>query len=372
MKKLFALFLLVLLVAPSALGLSVSNSPLVGQDQNYYVVFDQEGEASVIAQLDINDLDNDQLIIEIPGVNVELISVMQQYYKYDEERGYRIGSPIYVDADFGRVISCTQDTYCDESTTTYEINVPRPDEKDVAILLYYKSESYVNQKGGTFKYDFETISSKLDTGNVRVSISVAEDLYLKGVDSGINYNSGSSNSVVIAEESLAAIAPSSYYYRDTSNSYSKSAQALDPFETFHVEGKYSKSWWTMNWWQPMLGILIAFGLVIGGIVSTQNLFRRKKNLRLSIGTGLLSGTLLAGSWLGVGYLLVDGMFRYSGIELLLILISLMVSLGLFVSPALLVGFKEKKVKFGIYTFVTTLLTSIVLLVLGLVAYFIFI
>ena len=57
-----------------------------GQNQYYYAVFDKEGEAAVAARIEIQNTENlTSLEFMIPGENVEVINIVQEYYEYSEE-----------------------------------------------------------------------------------------------------------------------------------------------------------------------------------------------------------------------------------------------------------------------------------------------
>jgi len=385
MKKMLSILLLFLLVIPMVLA-SVAIAPypypgnqFYGQNQYYYVVFDGEGEASTVARFDIQNIDNiSDLQFELPGENIRIISVLQEWYSYQErctyykpqicdENGvctqpcaqyqkYKVYPAKYENIDFDKEIL--------SDSVTINFDVPHQDQETVTILIYYKTESYVNQNGGIFKYDFETITNEFDTSQVRVSIDVAEDLYIKGIESEIEYRD---NVLEANADGVAALASrvSSVYA-----GYIETASGLDPYESFHVTGKYAKSWWAMNGWKPILGIFLGLLALAGLGFGLYRLSRRRLGFSISLGIG--SGTLLALSWIGVAYILQYGssIFGYRSVfPTFLVLLTILWSVLLFVGPAVLVGWK-KGVNYGIYTLVATVISAFVFVFAALIVYII--
>src|SRR3989338_9304945 len=89
--KIKILLLMLILLIPQVLGLSVE--PYYGgntfsQNTQYYTVnFDNEGEASVFARLNFHNIESTPLNtikLEIPGNNIRIINVVQEYYTYTD------------------------------------------------------------------------------------------------------------------------------------------------------------------------------------------------------------------------------------------------------------------------------------------------
>jgi len=360
-KKILSLILLVLFLVPMVTA-SYGYGQQFGQDQFYYVVFDSEGEASVVLRLELPaNADVDSLKLEIPGESMRIIAVQQEYYTYNE-RGYRNYPVKYVDVNYTYELL--------KDSVSLDLDIPRPKEENIVLFLFYKTEDYIVQKGGVYHYNFQTVTNKFDTNTVRVSLDVAEDLYLKGIDASIDYRDNKGyNTMALGEVATAdmAVAMSSSI-RSVQTGYSKTASGLDPHESYTVTGKYADSWWTINWWKPFLGVVVLLSVLGAGAYGLTRLYQKKKKLGASVSVGMGSGVLVAGSWLGVLFLLDVVSFGYNSvIPVFLVLLTIMMSGFIFFAPSVMIGY-TKGVKYGIYCFVATTLTTFGLALLGLIVY----
>ncbi|MDP3918334.1 MAG: hypothetical protein Q8Q35_00315 [Nanoarchaeota archaeon] len=367
MKKLLTVLLLMLVFVPTVFAYS----NFYGQEQYYSVTFDKEGEASVLAVFTIQDAEDlKDMKLEIPGEGIRIVSVTQEKYDYTETcyneeidcQWYRSYPVSYED------LSYTMTELTDSVTLDLELIELHEKEEEVKVIVYYKVESYVEETLGVYKFDFETISWEYDTSDVTVYIDVSEDLYLKGGNSEIEYKSGVATVEAMSESAVMmdrGFMPPSY-----GSGYSESVSALDPYETFHVEGKYADSWWHVNWYKFVVGILIGIAVVLAGVVGVKALYKKKKRLGLTVATGVGSGLVVAAMWLGVGYVIINStqIFGYNDfIPMMLGMLTAMMSLLVFVAPSVLLGWK-KGVKSGVYSFIVSALVAFLLLIVGIIVY----
>lgn len=357
MKKILFLIAIALLLVPSFGSAYWADSY---QDHQYYVVFDEEGEAAVLATITMQNYDNiENLVFEIPGESFRIIGIAQQYYVYESEDYWRYDVE-YEDVDY------TIEELSD--SIRLDLTLPEPGEEQITLLVYYKSESYVEKKGAVYNFDFETMSSEYDISNVNVYIDVVDDLYLKEGSSETEYKADFAMGTASVEE---VARDGGYYYY---SNFQESTSALDPWESFHVTGKYSKTWLDMNWWKIVLGVLGVGLFLVGGVLAFQAVGKTKKR-KLSLGLGFGTGSLLVliwsasiyamghvYEWIGYQY---DEMFS-AGI----VIFTLLVTLVLLVLPSVLTGLKYGA-KEGIICFVAQIVTILALFVVALIGAIIF-
>ncbi len=365
----------------------------IGQDQSYSVIFDGEGEATVAAKLVINNIQETslkELKLEIPGNDIRIIAIVQEYYylkktcsrygeicvdescRYDynkciEYTEYPYGNPLYYLIDY------TKEELSKSTIYTLELPQKVKSQQSANVILYYKTEGYTTKNLGKFNFDFETIKNEYDTNSVRVSISVNEDLYLKGVKSQIDYRSnflaaeGSFNKLSGTEESadLQRFSSQIGYY----GGITKTAQGLDPWESFHVKGTYAKSkfaLYAVNTFLIILGIIFVLWLFYFFVV--RRLIRMKtKNRTLKViggGVGGAVGVIIL--WF-IAWFLIRILGKYNSMILLpIILLFGILIFIMFLGPSVYIGIKEG-VGAGIWTLVITaislLILSIIIIVL---------
>ncbi|MBS3064537.1 MAG: hypothetical protein J4472_01875 [DPANN group archaeon] len=389
MKRLLLILMLVLMPLATAYYWD-SSLGYYGQNQYYYVVFDGEGEAAVVARLEIQNTDNlTSLEFTIPGENVNVINIVQEYYDYEkscidweelacdsedvcsqvcsEYSEYKVYPPKYAQVDYITNYygtgECGEDENCDgnakELFVTIE-EIPEQDQQDIYILVYYKSTDYVKENMGLYKYNFETIMNEYDTNYVRVSLDVAEDMYMNGLSSAIEYRTEMSSKVADVASIGANLA-----YVDTG--YTEEASALDPYESFNVKGKYAENWFRMNWWIVLIGAILVAGAITGGVYGIRKLNKKDKKLGLSLLIGLGTGF---GLWVIIGvsaYILMvlNSMYYMNIVGMLVMMITILVALVCLIAPSVLVGL-NKGWNNGIYCFITIIITLFVLSMISLI------
>lgn len=357
----------------------------LGQNQFYSVVFDGEGDAVVAAKLKIQNIGKEplkELNIEIPGENVRIINIMQEVIRsqkicgsYDPKGNctsyydQQIWPPEYYSID--------KDTEKLSESVKVTLNLPVELEEGETgtILLYYKTDSYVDKKLGVFNFDFETIKWSFDTDKIRVAVNVQQDLYLEGVKGKIEYQ----DNFAAAEKAVVSGVQSQDLQQFSSQiewqqGIVKEASGLDPYESFHAKGRYAESWLNLNKGRIGWGILIT--IIILGLLYYfvyRKIKKVKGNIVLkSISTGVISGIVSIALWMLVSFLL-DWIrqfiyYQYSGLlTLLIVLIVGIMSLVLIFGPALYFGFKHGFMN-GIWCLGACLIT---LMVMGIVAIIIF-
>src|SRR3989344_3558895 len=182
-NKILLLIIIFILLFPVVFASEIARIPpysgAVADNSHYYsVVFDQEGEASVIGLLNFKNIKQDALDgirLEIPGNNIRIINIVQKYFSED---GYK---QQYAS------ISYLQQTLSDSIILDLKLNYPIQSQDSASVVIYYKSQDYVNEEGSLFRYNFETIKSDFDIDSVQVGINVNEDLYLKEGKTNVDY-----------------------------------------------------------------------------------------------------------------------------------------------------------------------------------------
>ncbi len=349
MKNKIAASLMLLILLANSMSVAATQPYYGGSSGHYYqVIFDGEGEASVIAKIVQTNYGKENInnvTLEIPGrVNVRYIL---QEVPVQTCENYCIG--------YGNVCSKT-DMVCDNWNSTsqscsyweskctqfssvcsqyssrcydsYErsfiplefneeqlssskklivgLSKPVAGGKEVKLVIYYKVFGYVNRELN-LNFDFETIKSPYDTPYLRVAVDVDDDLSLKGGDTKTtyisNFNSLESFSapqkIAIAGDQanlIGSISDNVVY----AGGYVKTKSNLDPWESFHVAGRYNgKNVWFLNYYEEIIGFIVAVVVVnllmndvIGGI---SNLIKKlgKSPLSRIISRGFISAAAVA-------------------------------------------------------------------------------
>lgn len=394
MKKFFAFLMLAVLIA--SLGVSArAFAPYYdpgSEGQFYAVSFDEEGEATVLAKLVLTNYQKDDLKnvkLEIPGENIRLINIVQEWYgtreecvKYDTN-GSCLEYQEY--PDYQPRYSVIEPKVSELSKSiALDVKLPQPVESQdqAVILVYYKAEGLVEQSGNTYDFDFETIKVPFDLQNTRVAVTVSGDLFLDGGDSSTNYRD---NSVLTSADAGAAApeAMKSAALQDISNrvqwasGYVKTAEGLDPLESFHVEGKYAKSWFDLNKGKVFGSIAIALillALLIVGIWKLTSMPMGGNLLSMvltSVGSAVILVLLMALSWF-----LIPKFGQYLGYQynqlfvLFYVLLAFLLGVFVLVGPGVYFGSKYGIGKglaiIGMTLFFTILLALILALVFGMI------
>ncbi len=237
---------------------------------NYYqVMFDGEGEASVLAkfvQMNVENKSLDKIVFEIPGENVKIKYVLQEVQwnnfvplSYETEQ---LSKSVKYTARLSQNIS-TGDTG--------------------SILVFYKVMGYADRTVN-WGFDFETAKFPSDAEYTRVAISVDSDLYLRGGGTKVDYRNNFVGFESAVKSSAMGEAISGQYadqLRDYSQNvmyasgYVKEKRNLDPWESFHVSGVYVESglWFLTYWKDAVIAVLALIILKIVLVGRIKSLFK---------------------------------------------------------------------------------------------------
>ena len=377
--KIKILLLMLILLIPQVLGLSIAPpeyNPQDGLSSQYYTVnFDNEGEASVVARLNFKNIKGTALNaikLEIPGNNIRIINIVQQYYNYKEvciRYDYYEPIPLTNDVTTLPATKCleysTQKDYTPKySTVAYKqhvtsnsillglnLRVPVYTQEDTQIIVYYKAKDYTTKESGVYNCNFETIKTYYDTEHVKVGINVNNGLYLNEGKSNVQYLNN--NLIPVLTKQTLSSAESSIISSNINyvgdGSYVKTASSLDPLESLKVNGKYSESWIALNKGKvvifTIIGLLLLLG-VIFGIIKAIKLLRKGNDNSKAIIAGLIAATINTGLWT-VFVILLGQMNRYYQYHIFILIIGLMLgllTLALLFGPAIYFGIKYKPIQ----------------------------
>ena len=396
-----AIFLLLITSSGSALATAIlpippddsSSTNSKTHDQYYSVVFDGEGEAAVIAKLNVVNLTSSSMNtvnLDIPGKGLRLINTTQETlakscarYSYDK---YDIYKP---------------STTCEQYTTSYSKNyyTLKPDIQKLrnvfsltinlkqsiepqgatTILLYYKVTGYVRSALGMHNFNFETIKSNFDVDSVRVAINIQAGFRIRGSSAKTNY--APNFNPLAVEKSLQGTTDSnmqSFSSRiNREVGFVKQTQSLDPGENFEVKGSYANSVWLL-YLQDVIKVIVVIALAGLGVLAVLKWRGRKLKISFSnthplvqvVGSSVASSVVL----IVVFYLGLRLISRLSagygdslgGLTVLLVLLLLLIiSVSLVFGPAIYFGIK-KSMKYGFIsagsTIVVLLLFTVILLI----------
>lgn len=283
MNKLkFILGLLIVFFLFPALALAAKfNLPYGYQMSQYYsVVFDSEGEASVLARLTYVNHGQDNLekiSINLPGQETRIIYAVQEgqeLKKYCQEYDYNQVPPpgqerpclVWAEEKNGSTVysrlEYDKQTWQKDQGLQLDLNL----NKAIAsgeygtVILFYKTKGLAEKVWNGYQYDFETLKSAFDIDYVRVAVNVADDLYIKATAKGeINYQADVSSGFLptLSSSEFKASAPLSNISSSvqTSPGVIKETKSLDPNESFSVKGKYY-----LNQWLGEMPTIIGLGL----------------------------------------------------------------------------------------------------------------
>jgi hypothetical protein len=355
----------------------------------YSVTYDAEGDAIVAAKLILYNTKNDDLSginLEIPG-NVVIYNLVQEYYGWEgSKRYYRNPPPVFYPIEYERDQT--------SSATLLKLFLPREikTQKQGTILLLYKiPRGTVVDFLGVQKFDFKTIIDKnaILIQKIRVSINVQSDLYLKGGKAQVEYKPdyfAKVQSMETSEKGATSPELTDFSRRITyAKGLVKIAYNLDPYESLHVKGKFSDSWWKLYLLEILFVILviviILFTLKIAAwkkikLLTFKSMLFNSKNkhyaaiiIRSSI-FGFISAffiTVICSLFIFLFNWLSRAMPYYYGNLLmpLLLLLGLIIIIASLFGPVVLVG-KTYGIVEGILTLVFTgfwLLVFIIILVI---------
>ena len=423
-KTMVSLIMMVLMLVPIVAASEPQIYPYYpNQEQTtnrqfYTVIFDDEGEAAVAGKITIYNTNTaalDKLKIEIPGYNIRLInafqeakSLVQKCVEYKDlctAGDERVCTKYYPDGTckiyetvhnpcLRKEQQCLRQEpsydwplqyhsveYTKETlsrSTTFTFNLPHPINQfeTATILLYYKAPDYAEKSLGVWQADFETPKIGYDVTDVRVALNVIPNLYLKGGEANIGYLP---SFFAAAEQKLAAPAASAELSSfssqiEYSQGYIKQAQALDPWESFHVEAEYSSSW-AMLYLSRIIEVAGAILILLFGVIRAKRKLNKMKTSAIppfikSIFVSFVSAVMINAVLFGSSWLLSNS-YRWFGynntplLGLITILFTGTIVLILLFGPALYIGFTQNPM----ISILTFMLTIIWLFIIGVITLF---
>ncbi len=170
------------------------NQNTFGTNQFYNVVFDGEGQAVVVAKINVQNLKKDainDLIFEIPGNNVRIISAFQESYEKEQKCSYYS----YDCVTYAKDTQCTQydkdgdcvryekvcvkqDKQCaswynqtiyppkyyslekteeqlsNSKRVEFKLDVGIKEQESTTLILYYKADGLASEAFDIFNFDF--------------------------------------------------------------------------------------------------------------------------------------------------------------------------------------------------------------------------
>ena len=383
------------------------NQNTFGTNQFYNVVFDGEGQAAVAVKITVQNQGKDEikeLILEIPGKNVRLISALQESHEKEQKCSYYN----YTCITYAKDPQCTQynnqgecvktericvkqDQQCaswysqtvwppkyytldkteeqlsQSKKITFKLDVPIKEQETGTLLLYYKTDGLASEILGVFDFDFQTIKMNFDVQQERVSVGVNPDLYFEGGESKVNYqpNFASFEKADLMSAKGVQSQELSDFSRNIEYSYGyvKTAQGLDPWESFSVKGKYATSWLMLYKFKIFSGVIIVLAIISGLIFGIKKALKFKKtNLSLVVGlTSFASSILMTTIWFGGIKLLqwFSAFMYYSNSAMIVLLLGLLwivLLMVLLFAPSIYIGIKH-----GIIPSVINLVATIFML-----------
>lgn len=351
--KLFICIFVLLL--PLVIAYSPWPSSALENNQYYSVVFDEEGEAMVMAKLMFQNTEQVNLkniIIEIPG-QVQLINAVQEIKTKQPNNNYG-----YYDYGFDyKTIKYTQQALSSGSSIDFTLPQPVKEQEKVVLLIYYKVRGYVQKDWKTYDFNFATVKSNKDVNYVRVAINVPPNLYLKDLDSKVNYvdnifitkDFGAGLTTEVALEKMSGYSRELEY----SPGLIKEGSGLDPFENLQVSGKYSTSWFWLKHWTIIGTIALISGMLLTLFFAIRKIrFKNDKNKEMALFSfisALATLTIVGGS-----FWLMDNLGRWLGYrydEIMALTLGLAVVVGVLAALILPPLYLGKK-----YNFTTGIIT----------------
>ncbi len=277
--SLLSLVFLLVLFSSFSFASSISSSPFYNppesstpfeNNQYYSVIFDEEGEATVLAKLTFTNTENKQLqntLLQIPK-DAKILALVQEISPSNATR------PTYYEMyTLNHYFQYKKITYSKEysfENTNIAFSFPeaiKENEKGT-ILLYYKVNGYVQKDFNTYSFAFQTIKTPLDTTYIRASVHVEPELYLKDKKSSISYAGDNSFGMFasvakMTSSDMSSLSSVSYNLEKNNNLQGviKEAYTLDPYENLIVKGSYSSSFIALYFF-TILEIIFFTGLGI--------------------------------------------------------------------------------------------------------------
>jgi len=265
-KIYFGTLLLVFISLLSVNVVGIGTKGYLHSNDYYSVMYDAEGDAIVTAKLVLYNTKNenlDEIKLEFPSSHVVIYNLVQEVYE-KENYPYYYGNLYYP-------IEYEKEILSSATLLTLHLQKAIKPQKEGVILIFYKiPQATVVDSLGVHEFDFKTIIDKNAAliQMVRVSVDVQTGLYLKGGSRGEveykpGYYSSKIQSIEIAKEGTRSKELTDFSRRITyhTGGLVKIAYNLDPYESFHVKGKFADSFLKLYILEILLSIAIV-GIII--------------------------------------------------------------------------------------------------------------
>lgn len=280
MKKTIAFFIVGILLISAVFATSISPVILPPKqapfenNQQYAVLFDEEGEATVIAKITVQNFDTqpiEQLALEMPG-KVQIIYAVQKIVPENElksEHSYQWNKETYDDFTYS-ILSPQQQNTGNSALVTLPLAKKIQQQEQLSLLIYYKVTGFVKEELGLFAFSFETPKIASHTTSVHVSINVASDLSLKDAKARTQYvdNTLFAQAQTMSFSKALMSMQNNYYLWN--QGITKYVTALDPYENVLVTGTYARSWFRLYWFQTVISVLVSIFILLMLLVSIRS------------------------------------------------------------------------------------------------------
>ncbi len=219
-------------------------------NQYYSVIFDEEGEAIVLAKLTFINMESEPLqntLLQIPK-DAKILALVQEISPENLTRpAYyeRYSSNHYFQY---KKIAYSKDFSSENTNLAFTFPESIKENEKGTIILYYKVKGYAQKNVNTYSFAFQTIKIPFDTTYMRASVHVQPELYLKDKKSSISYASDNAfgmfaSAAKMTSSDMSSLSSVSYNLEKNNNLQGviKEAYALDPYENLVVNGSYSSS-----------------------------------------------------------------------------------------------------------------------------------
>src|SRR3989339_1580603 len=267
-KKIFALFLIALLVFPGVhAGYSYyPENSVVASGDYYQVLFDERGQATVIEYLQFTNYGEqavEHIVFEIPANSVKIRYALQEVANTFCPKGAACitsYTPNYVMVPVEEL-----------SDGVYRVKLNQSIAKGNTgkITIYYKAMGYATVGLLSTDFDFQTNKWPFDVDYTRVAVSVTDELALKGGESRSDYKINYASAMVAMESAPAKASAGLLSSSDIGATvqsvkyaygFIKEKRGLNPYEIFHVTGLYSDNWLKLYLFEFGIGLLVLAGL----------------------------------------------------------------------------------------------------------------
>jgi len=300
LKVLFAVGFGALFMLVGAINVSAQNDLFFGQNHFYTVIFRGNSESVVYAKLVFTNSEDKPISdfsFTMPGASSDemvayQMKLPQQCIQYDY---LKPESPCiqYRDADYLQNYQYYpygnsqkteyQKLQFTKSGGLYKLTLATPVEpnKSAAVIVAYAAKGYVEESAGLFKFNFETLKVPARINQIRVTVDVDSDLFLKGKRASVDYGTRSFGVADLA-------APSAVSSGSLDNVVSKigsygpimkNASNLFPNESFIVRGEYATSWVRLYIGSILMMILVVAILLT--IIYFMSCFLKKRHESVS-------------------------------------------------------------------------------------------